>query len=42
MEYVIHLLALFIALNFLLKVGLLSTLGNVDGCRRLCLFSRGW
>ena len=29
MEYVIHLLALFIALNFL---------GNVDGCRRLCLF----
>ena len=32
MEYVIHLLALFIALN------VLSTLGNVDGCRRLCLF----
>lgn len=38
MEYAIHLLALFIALNFLLKVGVLSTLGNVDGCRRLCLF----
>ncbi len=37
MEYAIHLLALFIALNFLLKVGF-STLGNVDGCRRLCLF----
>ena len=34
MEYAIHLLALFIAL----KGGVLSTLGNVDGCRRLCLF----
>lgn len=40
MEYVIHLLALFIALNFLLKVGFYP-LGNVDGCRRLCLL-RGW
>ena len=32
MEYVIH------RPQFSIKGGVLSTLGNVDGCRRLCLF----
>ena len=42
MEYAIHLLALFIALNFLLKVGFYPRWGMWTGCRRLFAFLRGW
>lgn len=41
MEYVIHLLALFIALNFLLKVGSIHA-GECGRLPQAVPFLRGW